>query len=169
MRLVRVALAVVFVGAIALPATAHVTVRPVSAHRGATLDLAFRVPNERPHASTVRLIVEFPAIAHVMPAQMPDGWHAHVTMRRVTVPLHTAEGDVHAVVDTIEWTGGRIAPKGVALFHVRVGPLPLTGNSLTFKANQTYSNGEIVRWIETKFPGQATPQRPAPVLRLVAR
>jgi uncharacterized protein YcnI len=144
-------------------------VQPASAYRGATVDLAFRVPNERMNASTIGLIVQFPPIAHVTVAHVPDGWRAHVTMRRLTVPLHTAGGDVHSVVDTIEWTHGRIAREDIALFHVRIGPLPLTGRSLTFKVNQKYSNGEVVRWIETQFPGQATPQRPAPVLRLVAR
>jgi uncharacterized protein YcnI len=168
-RLLRTTLLAIFAAMFAVPAGAHVEILPASAAHGATVDLAFRVPNERPRASTVRLIVQFPAIAHIAVAHMPAGWHAHVTMRRLAAPLRTAQGEVHAVVDTIEWTGGRLTANGIALFHVRVGPLPRTGNFLTFKVNQTYSNGEIVRWIETQFPGQAEPQRPAPVLRLVAR
>lgn len=37
---------------------------------------------------------------------------------------------------------------------------------MTFKALQTYSDGEVVRWIETSEPGQAEPAKPAPVLHL---
>jgi hypothetical protein len=39
---------------------------------------------------------------------------------------------------------------------------------LVFKALQCYSNGDIVRWIETSSPGQPAPDYPAPVLTLTS-
>jgi len=37
---------------------------------------------------------------------------------------------------------------------------------MTFRAIQTYSNGDVVKWIETRAPGATEPARPAPVLDL---
>ncbi|MFD7013180.1 DUF1775 domain-containing protein [Streptomyces sp. NPDC059928] len=39
---------------------------------------------------------------------------------------------------------------------------------MTFKAVQTYSDGKVVRWIDTSTPGQEEPANPAPVLHLTA-
>jgi hypothetical protein len=39
---------------------------------------------------------------------------------------------------------------------------------VAFKAIQTYSNGDIVRWIDLPQPGQPAPAHPAPVVTLTA-
>jgi hypothetical protein len=39
-------------------------------------------------------------------------------------------------------------------------------NQLQFKASQTYSDGEVVQWIEPTVKGGAEPAHPAPVLTL---
>jgi hypothetical protein len=49
---------------------------------------------------------------------------------------------------------------------VRGGPLPKNVNQLEFKASQTYSDGEVVQWIEPTVKGGAEPEHPAPVLKL---
>ena len=67
----------------------------------------------------------------------------------------------------ITWSGGSIAPGTFQRFPVSLGPLPETA-SLEFKSVQTYSDGEVVRWIETVTPGGDEPERPAPTLTLVA-
>ena len=45
-------------------------------------------------------------------------------------------------------------------------PLPDGVAQLAFKAIQTYSNGDIVRWIDLPQAGQPAPEHPAPVLAL---
>jgi len=47
--------------ALAAPAAAHVTVQPGTATQGGYTAFAFRVPNERPDAGTVKLEVTLPA------------------------------------------------------------------------------------------------------------
>lgn len=37
---------------------------------------------------------------------------------------------------------------------------------MTFTAIQTYSNGDVVSWIQTSVKGAPEPDHPAPVLRL---
>jgi hypothetical protein len=48
-----------------------------------------------------------------------------------------------------------------------MGPLPQV-DKMVFKVLQTYSDGNVSRWIEEPTPGQAEPDNPAPVLTLTA-
>jgi uncharacterized protein YcnI len=73
-------------------------------------------------------------------------------------------------VSRITWTasGAGIRPGQFDQFTIGVGPLPAVAGSLTFKALQTYSTGEVARWTGQATPGGPAPDHPAPTLRLVA-
>jgi uncharacterized protein len=153
---------------LAVPANAHVTVAPSHLAPGTFDELTFRCPNERPAAATTMLAVQLPqtaAIAFVSIRPLP-GWHATVTKRKLTRPFHGGHGDITEVVDTITWSGGAIRPGEYQDFAILAGPMPNGVHALTFKAIQTYSNGEVVRWIELRGPGEPEPGHPAPSLRL---
>ena len=157
--------------ALVLPATsalAHVTVNPREATGGGYAKLAFRVPNERDDAGTTKLEVNLPAdhpFASVSVRPQP-GWTYTVDRTKLDTPIKVHDNDISEVVSKITWTGGTIKPGEFNEFEVSVGPLPSDADSITFKALQTYSNGEIVRWIEEATPGGSEPERPAPVLKL---
>ncbi|NED89124.1 DUF1775 domain-containing protein, partial [Streptomyces sp. SID11233] len=53
-------------------------------------------------------------------------------------------------------------------FPLSLGPLPEDADQLVFKALQTYSNKEVVRWIEEPKSDGSEPDDPAPVLVLSA-
>ena len=55
-----------------------------------------------------------------------------------------------------------------AVVTVLVGAGPTRPGQVAFKALQTYSNGDVVRWIDVQQPGQPEPDHPAPVLTLTA-
>ena len=153
--------------ALVLPATsasAHVTVNPREATQGGYAKLAFRVPNERDSASTTKLEVNFPtdhpfASVSVRPQA---GWTYTVEKIKLATPIKSDDDEITEAVSKITWTGGAIKPHEFNEFEVSVGPLPSDVDSITFKALQTYDNGEIVRWIEEG----ADPDKPAPVLKL---
>jgi len=151
------------------PASAHVTVQPSTAVKGASdQTFSFRVPNEKDNASTTELQVFFPAadpIASVLVAPTP-GWKASITNVKLATPIQTDDGAITNAVSEITWTGGSIAPGYYQDFTVDMGQLPSNTGSLTFKALQTYSDGTIVRWIQNEVPGQPEPANPAPVLTL---
>jgi uncharacterized protein YcnI len=154
----------------AVPAFAHVTVQPDSAAKGSYSTIAFKVPDEEDNASTIKLEVSLPTdhpIASVSLQPVP-GWTAKVTTVKLATPLKTDDGTVTSAVSTITWTGGKIAPGQFQQFPVSFGPLPDDVGSLTFKALQTYSDGNVVRWIEIPQAGQPEPQNPAPTLKLTA-
>jgi uncharacterized protein YcnI len=167
----RIAGAVLAAGAVlfaASPAWAHVEIEPESLPKGATATWSFRVPNEEPNADTVQLDVFFPekfAIPDVLVQQKP-GWTFTVKTKHLDQPIKTDDGSFSDVVTQVTWTGGRIAPGGFDLFTVLGGPLPTKANKLVFKAIQTYSDGSVVRWIETPVKGAPEPDDPAPTLLL---
>ncbi len=139
------------------PAFAHVTVNPSSAAKGSFAKLTFRVPNESDTASTTALEVNFPtnaALEFVSVKPVP-GWSAATTKSG-------------KVVSKITWTGGKIAPGEFQEFDVSVGPIPDDVDELVFKAIQTYSDGEVSRWIDATPASGEEPEHPAPVLKLTA-
>lgn len=161
---------VLFVGTGA--ASAHVTVSGPGATRGgADQAITFRVPNESDKATTTEVQVSFPTntpIASVLPQTHP-GWTITTTTVKLTTPIHTDDGDISDAVSTVTWkaaAGGGIGVGQFDEFTVLAGLLPDTA-TLTFGTIQTYSDGTVVKWIESPAPGSsAQPEHPAPVLTL---
>jgi uncharacterized protein YcnI len=157
--------------ALVLPAAsafAHVTVNPKEAAQGGYAKLAFRVPNERDGVNTTRLEVNFPTdhpLASVS-VRPHAGWAYTVEKTKLPTPVKSGDGDISEAVTRITWTGGTIKPGEFDEFEVSVGPLPADADSLTFKALQTYGDGQIVRWIEDARADGSQPDHPAPVLKL---
>jgi periplasmic copper chaperone A len=171
-RIARLALAAsVSVGAVlafAGEASAHVTVDPSSAPKGAEITLGFRVPNEEASANTVELQVLFPSrtpILGIDPESTP-GWTETIKTEALNPPVTTDDGPVTSYVSEIDWTGGSIPPGHFQEFYILAQDLPSSTNSVMFPAIQTYSNGDVVRWIQTSVAGQPEPAHPAPVLTL---
>jgi uncharacterized protein YcnI len=156
-------------------ASAHVTVSSEDATRGGTGVLTFRVPTESATASTIKLQVQLPTatpIASVLIQPVP-GWTAHAITAKLATPITTDDGDkVTEAVSEIDWTATSAAtaikPGEFQQFVISAGPLPNVA-TLSFGAIQTYSDGTVVKWIESPAPGSTTePAHPAPVLTLAA-
>jgi uncharacterized protein YcnI len=163
---------VVGLGLVALvagPAAAHVTIDPGSARKGSTPKFSFQVPNEKDNASTVGLEVTFPAERPLASVSVLEkaGWPFTVEKQTLPEPIKSPfGGEVTEAVSKITWTGGQIQPNGFDLFTVQAGPLPKNVSKLEFRVAQTYSDGEVVQWIEPTVKGGDEPEHPAPVLRL---
>jgi uncharacterized protein YcnI len=153
----------------AAPVWAHVDIDPGSEPKGAAAVFSFRVPNEEPNANTVRLDVQFPLdhpFANVL-VQAKTGWTFSTQSQPLAKPIKARDGTFTQAVTEVSWTAttGGIPPGAFDLFPV-FAALPKQGTKLTFKAIQTYSNGDVVRWIETPAKGAPPPDNPAPVLVL---
>ncbi|MER5541494.1 YcnI family copper-binding membrane protein [Streptomyces sp. NPDC002586] len=160
--------------ALSVPAFAHVTVQPEgTAAKGGYAVVDFKVPNERDKASTTKVEVAFPAdrpLASVMPEPVP-GWNVQVTKAKLDKPLTMHGEKIDEAVTKVTWTaddGKGIQPGYFQKFPLSVGALPENTDQLVFKALQTYSDNEVVRWIEVPQAGQDEPENPAPVLQLSA-
>ncbi|MFE2281085.1 YcnI family protein [Streptomyces sp. NPDC059454] len=157
--------------AVSTPCFAHVSVQPEGeAAKGGYAVVGFKVPNERDNASTTKLEITFPTdhpLASVMP-QPVEGWDVKVTKSKLDKPLEMHGEKINEAVSKVTWTakGDGIEPGFFQKFPVSVGTLPEDADELVFKALQTYSNKEVVRWIEVPQEGQEEPEHPAPVLTL---
>jgi periplasmic copper chaperone A len=152
----------------AIPALAHITVTPGTAQPGSAVVLTFHVPNEEASAYTTRVDMQIPTdhpIAQLL-VQPVAGWTISVRTISLAKPLVTDDGQFTQAVSEVIWSGGRIAPGQFQDFSLSADPLPQGVGQLTFKTVQTYSNGDVVRWIDVPAPGQAEPDHPAPVLAL---
>ncbi|KOG30220.1 YcnI family copper-binding membrane protein [Streptomyces resistomycificus] len=155
------------------PAFAHVSVQPEgTAAKGGYAVIDFKVPNERDDASTTKLEVNFPTdhpLSSVMPEPMA-GWDVKVTKSKLDKPIEAHGRQLTEAVSKITWTatGKGVEPGYFEKFPVSVGALPEDTDELVFKAIQTYSNKEVVRWIEEQEDGAEEPENPAPVLTLSA-
>lgn len=152
------------------PAWAHVTVNPKEATQGGYAKLAFRVPNEKDSGSTVKLEVYLPTDAPIASVSVKPvaGWTAKTETAKLASPVKTERGELTEAVSKITWTAANattaIAPGQFQEFEISAGPLPEV-DQIVFKALQTYSDGEVVRWIEEPAGG-TEPDHPAPVLKL---
>ncbi|MET7803372.1 YcnI family copper-binding membrane protein [Micromonospora chersina] len=154
------------------PASAHVTVNPTEAKQGGYGRFAFRVPNESDTASTTKVEVNLPENAPVgSVSTMPvPGWTVTVEKRKVDPPIEVHGSQLTEAVSKLTWTAapnGGVKPGEFQEFPVSMGPLPQT-DRMVFKVLQTYSDGNISRWIEEPTPGGEEPENPAPVLTLTA-
>jgi uncharacterized protein YcnI len=160
--------AILAFAACAASAEAHVTISPATIQAGAFDELVFRCPNERAAAATTALTIQLPQdnpIGSVEVRALP-GWQSSVTMRKLTKPIETQHGEITSAVDTITWKGGTIPPGEYQDFAILAGPIPSSAHELVFKALQTYSNGEVVRWIQLRHPNEPEPPNPAPILKV---
>ena len=176
-RRIAVVIGVLAVGVIAsaAPAWAHVTVAPDSAPKGASdVEIAFRVPNEEATASTTKLQVALPStppLLDVLTQSMP-GWTAAVVTTHLAKPITTDDGPVSDVVTQITWTADNAAsaikPGEFQRFEIIVGSLPDSGDQIVFRAIQTYSNGDVVKWIDPVTSGGPAAEHPTPILALTS-
>lgn len=156
-------------------ASAHVTANADDATRGGYAKVAFRVPNERPDAGTVKVRVMLPLdhpLSSVSTTPVP-GWD--VTLGRVTLPepVQVAGSEVTETVRSITWTarpGTRIEPDQFQEFEVSLGALPTDVDRLVLPTVQTYDNGEVVEWsAPPASEGAPEPGKPAPTLTLLPK
>jgi uncharacterized protein YcnI len=157
------------VGTLAFPAAAaaHVTLQPSEVPAGGFTRLDVRVPTERPDASTTKVEVQFPPGFTTVSTEPVPGWTAKVARVKLAKPQVNDEGEkITDRVDTVTWTAGGqggIGPGQFQDFGLSVAVPDKAGSSLTFKAVQTYSSGEVVRWI-----GPPDSEEPAPQVKLTA-
>jgi uncharacterized protein YcnI len=165
----RTAMGAAVFGALAVPvaAQAHVTVQPTSAPAGAQTVLAVRVPNERDDASTVKVDVRLPPGFASASWEAVPGWTVRAVKEKLATPIQTDDGPIDEQIGEIVWTASS-RKNGIAPGEFRDFPLSVVipgkpGQTLTFKALQTYSNGDVVRWIGAPDAGE-----PAPRVQLTA-
>ena len=132
--------------AVAVPATAHVSVWPKESVQGEREKYEIRVPNEK-QVDTIALEVGFPSGLKVTSFEQKPGWN--------TEPLRDPSG---AIIGA-RWTG-RLPPQQFTEFGL-LAVNPATGSQLLWSATQVYADGTKVEW-----SGEPGSKAPAPRVTL---
>jgi uncharacterized protein YcnI len=122
-----IAVVALVVAVFASPAAAHVTLAPPFVEADATTSVSFATPNERQGRVTIALEIVAPAGVELAASSAPAGW-----------TLSLSDGRAR-------WTGGRIEGETTVSFPLEVTARTRAGTR-TFRATQTYDDGEVVRW-----------------------
>jgi uncharacterized protein len=161
---IKTTLALIAALALAVPASAgaHVTLQPDEAAAGDYTVLDVRVPNERDDAATTKVAVQFPPGFIFASYQPVAGWSVDVKMAKLTKPITSHGEKITDQVSQLTWTADNdkagIQAGQFQDFPVSVQIPGEAGDSLTFKALQTYEDGEVVRWIGAPDSAEPAPQ-----------
>jgi periplasmic copper chaperone A len=153
--------------ALAPVASAHVTLQPEEVPAGGFTRLDVRVPTERDNASTAKVEVQFPPGFLFASTEPVPGWDAKIVERKLDKPVEQFGEQISEEVGQVSFTAkgkaAGIGPGEFQDFGLSLSVPDKAGSMLTFKAVQTYSSGEVVRWI-----GPPDSEQPAPQVKLAA-
>ena len=159
-------------GALIMPAAAeaHMSLHPNTIPAGAFATMDVRVPGEQEGAHVTKVDVLFPAGFTGVDYENVPGWSTNVIETKLATPIKEDGETIDTEVSQIVWSW--VGP----LDQVNNGqfiqfPLSLaipenaTGKALEFRTVQTYSNGQVVHWIEPSL----TAEHPSPRINVTAK
>jgi uncharacterized protein YcnI len=171
MKATRLAL---LVGAAALlapaSAQAHISLHPNTIPAGAFATLDVRVPGEQEGAYVERVDVLFPAGFTGVDYENVPGWSVRVIEAKLATPI-TQDGEtIDTEVSQIVWTwsgpSARVEDGQFINFPLSLAiPEDDAGRALEFRTVQTYSNGQVVHWIDPSL----TAEHPSPRVNVTAK
>jgi uncharacterized protein YcnI len=171
MRLSKIAV-LAATGALLAPAAAeaHVSLHPNTIPAGAFATLNVRVPGEQEGAHVTKVDVLFPPGFTSVTYENVAGWSVKVLNQKVSPPIQTDEGPVSEQISQViwSWTGplGMVNNNQFVQFPLSTAiPGKLAGQALQFKTLQSYSNGQVVHWIDPSLSAE----HPAPRINVTAK
>jgi LPXTG-motif cell wall-anchored protein len=156
-------LTAVFVATAALAAPtaaqAHISLHPNTIPAGAFATLDVRVPGEQEGAYVRRVDVLFPQGFTGVDYENVAGWQTRVIEAKLATPI-TADGEtIDTEVSQIVWTWtgplGKVANGQFVDFPLSLAiPARAAGRALEFRTVQSYSNGQVVHWIDPSLSAE---------------
>jgi uncharacterized protein YcnI len=170
MKRTAAGIAAIFTLTLSASAQAHISLHPNTIPAGAFATLDLRVPGEQVGAYVKRVDMLLPPGFTSAEYENVPGWTVKVVDERLTTPIQTDEGPVDEEVSQLIWTWtgplGRVDDNQFVELPVSLAiPDDLAGQALRFKTVQSYSNGQVVHWIDTSLDAE----HPAPTVNITAR
>jgi len=166
------AMLVVIVGLLSAPACAqaHISLHPNTIPAGAFATLEVRVPGEQEGAYVTKVDTQFPPGFVGVDYENVPGWSTHVIETKLAKPItedgETIDTEVSQIVWT--WTGplGKVENGQFINFPLSLAiPADAAGKALEFRTVQSYSNGQVVHWIDPSL----TAEHPAPRINVTTK
>jgi periplasmic copper chaperone A len=168
----RTTMGIATIAALVLPtqALAHISLHPNTIPAGAFATVYVRVPGEQAGAYVKKVDMLFPPGFTSAEYENVSGWSVKVSTQKLATPIQTDGGSVDEEVSQVIWTWtgplGQVSDNQFIQFPLSLAiPENLAGHALQFKTVQTYSNGQVVHWIEPSLEAE----HPAPTIDITAR
>jgi periplasmic copper chaperone A len=164
--------ALVAAGALLGPASAqaHISIHPNTIPAGAFATIDVRVPGEQEGAYVKKVDVLFPAGFTGVDFENVPGWSVRIVEAKLAKPIVQDGESISTEVSQIVWTWtgplGKVANGQFIQFPLSVAiPEDATGKALEFKTVQTYSNGQVVHWIDPSLEAE----HPSPRINVTSK
>jgi periplasmic copper chaperone A len=158
-------------GALVGPATAqaHISLHPNTLPAGAFATLDVRVPGEQEGAYVTKVDTLFPAGFTGVSYQNVPGWTAKVLETKLATPIQKGGETINTEVSQVVWTWtgplGKVNNGQFINFPLSLAIPDAAGQALEFRTIQTYSNGQVVHWIDPSLSAE----HPAPRINVTAK
>ena len=159
-------------GTLLVPASAdaHISLHPNTIPAGAFATLDVRVPGEQEGAYIKKVDVLFPQGFTGVDYENVPGWNTKVIESKLATPIKEDGETIDTEVSQIvwSWTGplGKVNNGQFINFPLSLAiPDNAAGKPLEFRTVQTYSNGQVVHWIEPSL----TAEHPSPRINVTAK
>jgi uncharacterized protein YcnI len=151
-------------------AQAHISIHPNTIPAGAFATLDVRVPGEQEGAYVKKVDTLFPQGFTGVDYENVSGWSAKVIEAKLATPIKEDGETISTEVSQIAWTWtgplGKVNNGQFIQFPLSVAiPSSAAGKALEFRTVQTYSNGQVVHWIEPSLSGE----HPSPRINVTAK
>jgi uncharacterized protein YcnI len=171
MRVTKIAV-LAAAGALLAPGTAaaHISLHPNTIPAGAFATLDVRVPGEQEGAHVTKVNMLLPPGFTSVDYENVPGWSTRVIETKLATPIKEGGETINAEVSQIVWTWagplGKVNNAQFINFPLSLAiPENTAGKALEFRTVQTYSNGQIVHWIEPSL----TAEHPSPRINVTAK
>lgn len=158
--------------ALILPAAAqaHISLHPNTIPAGAFATMDVRVPGEQEGAHVTKVDVLFPAGFTGVDYENVPGWSAKVIEVKLATPIKEDGETIDTEVSQIVWTWvgplGEVDNGQFIQFPLSLAiPEDANGKALEFRTVQSYSNGQVVHWIDPSL----TAEHPSPRINVTAK
>ena len=164
----------VLVGAVSLlapaGAQAHVSIHPNTIPAGAFATIDVRVPGEQQGSFVKRVDTLLPAGFTSVDYEPVAGWSVKVLESRLAKPLSEDGETIDTAVSQIVWTWtgpqGKVGDGQFVQFPLSVAiPAGASGRPLEFRTVETYSDGQVVHWIDPSLDAE----HPSPRINVTAK
>jgi uncharacterized protein YcnI len=151
-------------------AQAHISLHPNTIPAGAFATLDVRVPGEQEGAYVKRVDVLFPQGFTGVDYENVPGWSTKVIEAKLATPIKEDGETIDTEVSQIVWTWagplGKVSDNQFINFPLSLAiPDNASGKALEFRTVQSYSNGQVIHWIDPSL----TAEHPSPRINVTAK
>jgi uncharacterized protein YcnI len=150
-------------------AEAHISLHPNTIPAGAFATLDVRVPGEQEGAYVKKVDTLFPPGFTGVNYENVPGWTAKMIETKLASPIQKDGETINTEVSQVVWTWtgplGKVNNGQFISFPLSLAIPDVAGKALEFRTIQTYSNGQVVHWIDPSL----TAEHPAPRINITAK